>query len=92
MRACCINNHPGIFLKTKRNRFDELVRELKMNKEEAMYAAYVSSCLHCDPDRRMSDLRRTSGDPELYKCITCDRVEEKGVLLNSRRSFLNNVG
>ena len=76
----------------KRNRFNELVRELKMNKEEVMCATYVSSCLNCEPDRRMSDLRRTGGDPALYKCMTCDRVEEKGVLLNSRRSFLNNVG
>ena len=63
-----------------------------MNIEEAMYAAYVSSCLYCEPERRMSDLRRTSGGPALYKCMTCDRVEEKGVLINSRRSFLNNIG
>jgi hypothetical protein len=69
-----------------------LVKELKMNMEEAMYAAFVSPCLHCEPDRRMSDLRRTSDGPTLYKCMTCDRVKEKGVLINSRRSFLNNIG
>ncbi len=63
-----------------------------MNKEEAMYAAYVSSCLYCEPDKRISDLRRSGCDPSLYKCLTCDRVEEKGVLINSKRSFLSNVG
>jgi hypothetical protein len=69
-----------------------LAEELKMNKEEAIYAAYVSTCLYCEPDRRISDLRRTGGGPALYKCMTCDRVEEKGVLINSRRSYLNNIG
>ncbi len=56
------------------------------------YETYVKKCLNCGDGKIDQSGTSAAGKSEDFTCMICEHRESKGVLLNSKRTFLSNVG
>jgi hypothetical protein len=61
---------------------------MEENGDSQCFSTYVRQCLYCGDGEGAS----VDGMPGEFQCLRCEHRVQKGVLINSGRMFLNNVG